>query len=477
MMNADDRPLGMSTRYIPPELRAPRLPTDENESSSCKNKKMAKLLPGKMEREIGISSAKRVESNDNDNRRPASYGEKYTYDDENGGSEEATTLFDVANGTAGSKSNSSQPKTIKEAATRLSDSKSYSWKLRLSAIEWLQNLVKDVEEHDQIVMSLVMLSNPLIAQCRDLRSAIVRETCNLLKLFASNLGDRFASIAPAITKHLLMITGGGNKVIAGYCGECAQEIVKNTQSKKSIALFVSLIKSRSKVVREKSLMCLCICLEVWSPTNWLHNTKNINAGITRGLNDPSPTAREIAKRAYTAFELHSPEDAQALVATLDKRTLSKLNSVHSSKSLKSKGRKSSNSGSFSSSIKSHRRPSSLDSTLIRGHESVDQGQVMGLQPPPSPPSAKECKEWVLTQRVKGDPVCYWNSRTNQTSHTGHWIPLFKEIENNLEPGKEKNIDRKRFYYNLETKETSWHLPEKDRSPRNVDSNTPTNLGM
>ena len=95
-------------------------------------------------------------------------------------------------------------------------------------------------------MSLVMLSNPLIAQCRDLRSAIVRETCNLLKLFASNLGDRFASIAPAITKHLLMITGGGNKVIAGYCGECAQEIVKNTQSKKSIALFVSLIKSAQR---------------------------------------------------------------------------------------------------------------------------------------------------------------------------------------------------------------------------------------
>ena len=175
------------------------------------------------------------------------------------------------------------PKTIKEAATRLSDSKSYSWKLRLSAIEWLQNLVKDVEEHDQIVMSLVMLSNPLIAQCRDLRSAIVRETCNLLKLFASNLGDRFASIAPAITKHLLMITGGGNKVIAGYCGECAQEIVKNTQSKKSIALFVSLSKSRSKVVREKSLMCLCICLEVWSPTNWLHNTKKISTPVLQGI--------------------------------------------------------------------------------------------------------------------------------------------------------------------------------------------------
>ena len=94
----------------------------------------------------------------------------------------------------------------------------------------------------------------------------------------------------------------------------------------------------------------------------------------QGLNDPSPTAREIAKRAYTAFELHSPEDAQALVAALDKRALSKLNSVHSSKSLKSKGRKSSKSGSFSSSIKSHRRPSSLDSTLICGHESVDQGQ-------------------------------------------------------------------------------------------------------
>ena len=100
---------------------------------------------------------------------------------------------------------------------------------------------------------------------------------------------------------------------------------------------------------------------------------------------------------------------------------------------------------------------------------------MGLPSPPSPPSAKECKEWVLT-RVKGDQYAI-GIVDNQTSHTGHWIPLFKEIENNLEPGKEKNIDRKRFYYNLETKETSWHLPEKDRSPRNVDSNTPTNLGM
>ena len=57
------------------------------------------------------------------------------------------------------------------------------------------------------------------------------------------------------------------------------------------------------------------------------------------------------------------------------------------------------------------------------------------------------------------------------------LEIIQEIENNLERGKEKNIDRKRFYYNLETKETSWHLPEKDRSPRNVDSNTPTNLGM
>ena len=65
---------------------------------------------------------------------------------------------------------------------------------------------------------------------------------------------------------------------------------------------------------------------------------------------------------------------------------------------------------------------------------------------------------MLTQRVKGDPVCYWNSRTTKRV-TGHWIPLFKEIENNLEPGKEKNIDRKRFYYNLETK-TSWHLRRK-----------------
>ena len=219
----------------------------------------------------------------------------------------------------------SYPDTIKEAATRLTDSKSYSWKLRLCAIEFLQNEVKDVNKHDAISASLVMLLNPLIAQCRDLRSAIVRETCNLLTLCAKNLQDKFSTIAPAVTKVLLMITGGGNKVIAGYCSECAIEIVKHTQSKKSINLFVSLCKSRSKVVREKALTCLCICLEAWSPTNWLHNTKNINNGITIGLNDPSPTAREIAKRAYEAFELHSPEDAQSLMEWTPKRPWSSHN--------------------------------------------------------------------------------------------------------------------------------------------------------
>ena len=531
----DDRPIGRSSRYIPPELRAPSFEnnnssssfsssyaTTTNNSSNNNNDKnnSRKIMKNKEGRDISgekeeiDSLDKRVERMNLDSRRPKSYGEKYNYDvvDENNNRTTTSgatagqqqykkrTLFDkgavgavprkagsVGSNTNNSKKNKSYPDTIKEAATRLTDSKSYSWKLRLCAIEFLQNEVKDVNKHDAISASLVMLLNPLIAQCRDLRSAIVRETCNLLTLCAKNLQDKFSTIAPAVTKVLLMITGGGNKVIAGYCSECAIEIVKHTQSKKSINLFVSLCKSRSKVVREKALTCLCICLEAWSPTNWLHNTKNINNGITIGLNDPSPTARQIAKRAYEAFELHSPEDAQSLMATLDKRTISKLNSSSKSLSVKSrsssssssKSLNSSSSSSFSSSLKRHRRrPSTLDSRLIdtSGAGNKQKEDERDRQPPPSPPSSKECKEWVLTQRVKGDPVCYWNSRTNETTWTDHWVPFLKEIKS----GSNKNDssssnNRRRYYYNVETKKTSWNLPEKKTSPRHIDSNTPKNI--
>ena len=130
-----------------------------------------------------------------------------------------------------------QPSTIKEAASRLSDSKTTDWKLRLAAIDWLRAEVQTETGKVNVTENLVMLSNPLIAQIRDLRSAIVRETCNMIKLFADQLGNALSVIAPELTKTLLTITGGGNKVIAGYCEDCVFEVIRKSESPNSIPTY------------------------------------------------------------------------------------------------------------------------------------------------------------------------------------------------------------------------------------------------
>ena len=55
--------------------------------------------------------------------------------------------------------------------------------------------------------------------------------------------------------------------------------------------------------------------------------------------------------------------------------------------------------------------------------------------------------------------------------------MFKEIQkDNDKNGAKDACDKRRFYYNVETKKTSWTLPETDsRSPRHINSNTPKNM--
>ena len=102
----DDRPIGRSSRYIPPELRAPSFEnnnssssfsssyaTTTNNSSNNNNDKnnSRKIMKNKEGRDISgekeeiDSLDKRVERMNLDSRRPKSYGEKYNYDvvDEN----------------------------------------------------------------------------------------------------------------------------------------------------------------------------------------------------------------------------------------------------------------------------------------------------------------------------------------------------------------------------------------------------------
>ena len=350
-----------------------------------------------------------------------------------------------------------QPSSIKEAASRLTDSKSTDWKLRLAAIEWLRVEVQTDAGKVNVTEHLVMLSNPLIAQIRDLRSAIVRETCAMIKLFAQILGSRFSVIAPDITKVLLTITGGGNKVIAGYCEDCAFEVVRKSESPNSFPILVSLCKPRSSRVREHAVACLALGLECWNPVNWLHHASVIGKGIKMGLEDSTPSTRNSARKGFGVLSDHAPDEAKKMAALLDKRTLARLN--HGTAVGSSTLQRRSGHGSGGKSTRPPAHPS-LDRLAVN---TPDRRAAEDDRPLPSPPSKEVRNEWVKTQRIKGDPIYFWNSRTNEIS----WSPWI-QVATSGNDMSEKKV----FYYNVESNKTSWYRPEDHTaSPRHVD--TPT----
>eukprot|EP00945_MAST-04E_sp_MAST-4E-sp1_P002495 g2495.t1 len=375
-----------------------------------------------------------------------------------------------------SSSSPRRPMSIKEAATRLTDSKSTGWKLRLEAINWLKEEVLKPEGSKLIVSNLVLLANPLQAQCRDLRSAVVRETCALLKTFAQVLQDKFATVAHVITKTLLMITGSGNKVIAGYCEECAFEIVRHTKSQKSIDILVKLCTSRSKLVREHAGKCLYICLESWSPSNWLHQTESLSKGIKLGLEDTSKAARETAKKSFVVLSNHAPEDAKELLLLLDKRTLSRLSYTGTFGGHKEDGAASTTSHHGGHRRSASSRPSLRVSTKLESDAGTNEKTAQ--EDLPKPPPANLRTEWVITQRVQGDPKFWWNSRTNEVSYSP-WVQMIVEPNQDGDDSKMPPATglgtRDRYFFNVETGKTSWTRPEDtNASPRHIDTPSASN---
>ena len=214
--------------------------------------------------------------------------------------------------------------SIREVAITLKDVKTMDWKIRLAAIRWLQVMVQSPEGQSLIMKSLVKLCRPLQAQVRDLRSVIAREACSTLTLFAEALGNRFSRVAPILTKTLLLVTGSGNKVIGGYCAKSAFDIVRNTESPKSIAALVTLTESKSSKVRDNATTCLSILLEHWNPSTWLDEADTIGAGIKESIEDNSKQTRDTARRAFHFFQIHAPEAAEELKSSLGERALSRL---------------------------------------------------------------------------------------------------------------------------------------------------------
>ena len=213
---------------------------------------------------------------------------------------------------------------VREVAINLKDVKTESWEVRLAAIHWLRDNVQTPLGRRAILKSLKRLSKPLQAQIKDLRSVIVREVCEMVNVFAQTLNDGLAIISPYLTRALLEITGGGNKIISQYCATTVFTLVRHTQSPKSTRVFAKLALSRSTKVRLNVLQCISILVQFWHPRAWLDSAEEVAGIVKIGIEDKFGKTRDTARTAYQFMHLHAPEVSENMKRKLGRRALARL---------------------------------------------------------------------------------------------------------------------------------------------------------
>lgn len=76
----------------------------------------------------------------------------------------------------------------------------------------------------------------------DLRSQIIKDACDTIQIFSSELGQKFIPMAKLILPHLLNVAGSGNTVIKKNIVNCLFAVIENTEIPLIFKQFLSILK-------------------------------------------------------------------------------------------------------------------------------------------------------------------------------------------------------------------------------------------
>ncbi len=168
---------------------------------------------------------------------------------------------------------------------------------------------------------LSRMRRPLEANLKDLRSAIVRETCKVLASCFDCLGQLFAPVAGALLPTLLDLVACGNKVIAAYADHCCQHMLETVGVSSALPRLVrAASSSKSREMREQCVGYLCIVLRRWGRRQVSRHVLLLQDALVQLLRDASTTVRERARDCFACFAKLFPEEAHMAVFRTDDRT-------------------------------------------------------------------------------------------------------------------------------------------------------------
>ncbi|CAH1123842.1 unnamed protein product [Ceutorhynchus assimilis] len=207
---------------------------------------------------------------------------------------------------------------LKSIQETISD-QSKDWNKRQDALIRLRSLViAGATNFEEFFVGLKNLDFALQASLKDLRSQVVRETCITLAYFSQSIGPRFDRTAEIILQPLIMLIQNSAKVMA-TCGEITIKfILKNVHSSRLIPIIASnVINSKSKEIRRSCCEFVEIILTNWQTHPLEKHEALLKDCIKKGVADADPEARVLSRRAFRGFKDHFPEQAEALLQSLE----------------------------------------------------------------------------------------------------------------------------------------------------------------
>ncbi|KAJ8686484.1 hypothetical protein QAD02_022278 [Eretmocerus hayati] len=228
-----------------------------------------------------------------------------------------------------------QMKVIRET---IGDDKK-DWKLRTENLKKLRGLiVAGATSYEVFYPCLKDLQRPFDTACTDLRSQVVREACITLAYMSQQLKTKFASFGEAVLPTLMNLIQNSAKIVATSGAVAVRFILQNTHSSRYVPIIVASLNNKSKDIRRATCEFLHLILQSWQTALLQKHVNTLQEGIKKGMADSDSEARAFARKSYWAFKEHFPENAEALLNSLDatyKRALMSLSNSGSINSLNS----------------------------------------------------------------------------------------------------------------------------------------------
>nr|XP_031832782.1 CLIP-associating protein 1-A isoform X7 [Nomia melanderi] len=226
-----------------------------------------------------------------------------------------------------------QMKVIKE---NVGDDKK-DWKQRTESMKKLRSIViAGGINYENFIECLKSMQRSFEVACTDLRSQVVREACITLAFLSQHLKNKFASFGEAVLLTLMNLIQNSAKVVATAGAVAVRFILQNTHCNRYVPIITSCLSNKSKDIRRASCEYLNLILQTW-PTQILQkHVQILQDTIKKGIADSDSEARAFARKSYWAFKDHFPEQAEALLNSLDtayKRSLMSLSNSGSINSL------------------------------------------------------------------------------------------------------------------------------------------------